>query len=348
MKAAIYHEFQNSISLSDVADPEPSPKSVVLEVHATGICRSDWHGWMGHDSDIKLPHIPGHELAGKIVELGTEVTGWRVGDRVTTPFVCGCGDCRECVGGNPQVCSSQFQPGFTHWGSFAQYVEIKFAQNNLVALPEEFPYETAAALGCRFGTAFRAIVEVGQLKENHWLAVHGCGGVGLSCIMIAKAIGAKVIAIDSSDSAIMAGIKLGADTTINTNGSANIIEDILDASDGGVHVSVDALGNTETAGNSILCLRPRGKHIQVGLLVGEHENPKIPMGPVIAKELSIMGSHGIASSSYRKIFQLINEHKLDPSKLIQSRCTLSEGAKILEGFQSYKQSGITVINDLNK
>ena len=182
-----------------MADPTPTPQGVVIKVEATGLCRSDWHGWMGHDPDITLPHVPGHELAGSVQAIGSQVTRWRTGDRVTVPFVGGCGHCFECTSGNHQVCEHQFQPGFTAWGSFAEYVAIDFADTNLVRLPPELDYATAASLGCRFVTSFRAIVDQGRVRPGEWVAIHGCGGVGLSAIMIASAMGANVIAIDRAD-----------------------------------------------------------------------------------------------------------------------------------------------------
>jgi len=199
MKAVLYEAFAKAPSLVTVPDPVPAPHGAVLKVEATGVCRSDWHGWMGHDSDIVLPHVPGHELAGTIVATGKTVTRWKAGDRVTVPFVGGCGACPECHAGHQQVCHNQFQPGFTHWGSFAEFVGIHQADLNLVALPENMGFATAASLGCRFATSFRAVVDQGRTKAGEWVAVHGCGGVGLSAIMIATAVGANVIAVDIAD-----------------------------------------------------------------------------------------------------------------------------------------------------
>ena len=113
MKAVVYEEFRGPLSIRSVPDPVPSENGVVIEVKASGLCRSDWHGWMGHDPEIKLPHVPGHELAGIVTAVGKKIKNWREGDRVTVPFVCGCGACPQCDSGNQQVCDHQFQPGFT-------------------------------------------------------------------------------------------------------------------------------------------------------------------------------------------------------------------------------------------
>ena len=198
-----------------VPEPSPSPHGAVIKVRASGICRSDWHGWMGHDTDISLPHVPGHEFAGTIEAVGSEVSLWKVGDRVTVPFIAGCGKCYLCQSGNHQVCGQQTQPGFTHWGSFAEYVAIDYADTNLVSLPENIDYVTAASLGCRFATSFRAVVVQGQVSAGQWVVVHGCGGVGLSAVMIANALGASVIAIDIDQEKLGFAKSLGAVATID-------------------------------------------------------------------------------------------------------------------------------------
>ena len=214
----------------------------MIRVEATGLCRSDWHGWMGHDADIRLPHVPGHELAGTVEAIGKGVKNFRTGDRVTLPFVCGCGRCPECESGNQQVCDHQSQPGFTHWGSFAEFVAVDYADTNLVRLPEEIDSPTAAVLGCRFITAVRAIAAQGKVSGGQFVAVHGCGGEGLSAIMVASALGAEVIAVDIRDDALKLARELGAAHTLNASATDRIPEQIRELTRGGAHVSLDALG----------------------------------------------------------------------------------------------------------
>ncbi len=217
MRAVVYEQFGKPPSVREVPDPVPAPHGVVIKVEATGLCRSDWHGWMGHDPEIVLPHVPGHELAGTVAAVGSQVRNWRLGDRVTAPFVCGCGHCFECVSGNHQVCERQFQPGFTAWGSFAEFVALDFADTNLVRLSDDLDFATAASLGCRFVTSFRAIVDRGQVQPGEWIAVHGCGGVGLSAIMIATAMGANVVAIDLTPEKLDFAMEIGAVATVNAS-----------------------------------------------------------------------------------------------------------------------------------
>jgi alcohol dehydrogenase len=345
MKALYYEQFQGPVSLETLPDPMPEADGVVLRVGATGICRSDWHGWMGHDPDITLPHVPGHELAGEIVATGAGVKNWNIGDRVTLPFVCGCGHCPQCLSGNHQVCDAQFQPGFTHWGSFAEYVAINFADINLVRLPESMDYKTAASLGCRFVTSFRALVAQGQLSAGQWVAVHGCGGVGLSAIMIANAMGANVIGVDINQEKLRFGRALGAVATVDASEVQDVIEAVMEISNGGVHVSVDALGSQATCFNSIANLRKRGKHIQVGLMTGDHQYPQIPMGKVIAHELEILGSHGMQAHEYGRILTMIEAGKLQPEKLIGKTISLEEAGPELVDMDSFTAKGITIIDE---
>ena len=344
MKAAVYHQFQGQVGIERVNDPSCPPDGVVLQVKATGICRSDWHGWMGHDPDIVLPHVPGHEMSGVVVETGRLVQRFHKGDRVTLPFVCGCGTCVQCASGNHQVCDHQFQPGFTAWGSFAEYVAIERADLNLVRLPGAISFETAASLGCRFITSFRAIVDQGRVQPGQWVAVHGCGGVGLSAVMIAAAAGANVVAVDIMPAKLKLAAEMGAMVTLNSIEHTDLEQAIRDASQGGTHISVDALGSTETCVNSINSLRKRGKHIQVGLMTGRDMMPAVPMARVIARELEIIGSHGMQAFRYDDMLQMVLSGKLKPEKLVQKTVRLEEGASELIEMDSFRNDGITVIN----
>jgi alcohol dehydrogenase len=345
MRAAIYEEFGGPLSIATVADPVPQEDGVVIQLGASGICRSDWHGWLGHDPDIKsLPHVPGHELAGTIVETGSGVSKWSKGALVTIPFVAGCGACPECESGNHQICDNQYQPGFTGWGSFAEYVAVRYADTNLVALPEETGFVTAASLGCRFITSYRAIAAQGAVVEGEWVAIHGCGGVGLSAVMIAGALGARVIGVDIEEGALALARSLGAEHTINAKETEDVPGAVMDLTGRGAHVSLDALGSATTCANSISCLRKRGRHVQVGLLAGEDYRPPVPLERVISAELEILGSHGMQASKYGEIFELISSGKLDPRRIVGQTVALEDAPGILQGMGNYGSVGISVID----
>jgi alcohol dehydrogenase len=345
IKAVLYEAFSAAPKIADVADPVVEAHGVVVRVMATGVCRSDWHGWMGHDPDIRLPHVPGHELAGIVEATGRNVTKWRRGDRVTVPFVSGCGACPQCSSGNQQICDAQFQPGFTHWGSFAEYVSIHYADTNLVRLPDAMDFATAASLGCRFVTSFRAVIDQGRVKPGEWVAVHGCGGIGLSAIMIASAIGANVVAVDIADDKLALAAALGASATINAGRDPSIVAAVAEITKGGAHVSIDALGHAQTCFNSINCLRKRGRHIQVGLMLAEHAEPRIPMAKVIAHELEIYGSHGMQAHRYDAMFAMLHSGKLAPHKLVGKTISLEQSIPVLMNMDRFENAGMTVVTE---
>jgi len=336
----VYESFGGQPQVRDVPDPLPKREGVVIGVRATGLCRSDWHGWQGHDSDItELPHVPGHELAGEVHAVGGDVTQWRVGDRVTVPFICACGRCPSCVAGDQQVCSRQTQPGFTHWGSFAEYVAIDHADVNLVALPPEMSYSTAAALGCRFATAFRSVVAQGRVRSGEWVVVHGCGGVGLSAVMIAAACGAQVVAVDVNPRALDLAKQFGAALCLEA--VPDVVSRVVEATGGGAHLSLDALGHPVTAANSVLSLRRRGRHVQVGLLPGGAT--PLPMDRVIGWELEILGSHGMPAHAYGPMLDLVATGSLRPDLLVARTIGLPEAADALAEMDRSTAAGMTMI-----
>jgi alcohol dehydrogenase len=343
MRAVYYERFGSPPRIEHLPVPVPAPDGVVVEVKASGLCRSDWHGWMGHDPDIRLPHVPGHELAGTIAGVGAQVKKWREGDRVTVPFVAGCGHCPECASGNQQVCENQFQPGFTAWGSFAQYVALERADINLVRVPDEMDFITAASLGCRFATSFRAVVDRARVQPGEWVAVHGCGGVGLSAIMIASAMGANVVAIDISQDKLRFARDIGAAATIDATSDVDVVNAVKAATGGGAHVAIDALGHSTTCFNSIASLRRRGRQVQVGLMVDQHAQPRIPMDKVIAYELEMLGSHGMQAFRYEALLAMIRVGKLAPRKLIGRTISLDEAPEALMAMDRFEGTGITVL-----
>ena len=346
MRAVVYEAFGQRPTLQTVPDPTPDPNGVVIRVMASGVCRSDWHAWGGHDATVQLPHVPGHELAGTIEAVGLDVRNWTPGDRVTVPFVGGCGSCPQCHSGNQQVCDDQFQPGFTHWGSFAQYVAVGQADLNLVGLPETMDFATAASLGCRFVTAFRGVVDQGRVQPGQWLAVHGCGGVGLSAIMIAKAMGARVVAVDVTDNSLARARELGVEVVVKA-GSTDVVEAVHEATQGGAHLSIDALGIPETCTNSVKSLRKRGRHVQLGWMLGDDSAPPIPMDLVMGHELEIIGSHGMQAHRYPEMMALIATGALTPDRLIHETISLEASIDALADFEKFERAGITVITDFD-
>jgi D-arabinose 1-dehydrogenase-like Zn-dependent alcohol dehydrogenase len=342
VRAIVVDSVRAVPEVREVAEPVAPDGGVVVEVRATGMCRSDWHGWAGHDEDIVFPHVPGHELAGVVVEVGAGVERWRVGDRVTVPFVAGCGRCSWCLAGDAQVCPDQEQPGFTYWGSFAERVALHAADTNVVTLPDDVDFATAAGLGCRFATAYRGLVGRARVQPGEWVTVVGAGGVGLSAVMIGRAVGARVVAVDRNAEALAVAAVLGAEHTVLAGGDVDVPAEVV-ALTGGSHVSMDAVGSEQTCADAILSLRRRGRHVQVGLLPPLDGHPRVPMARAIGWELDLLGSHGMAAVDYPEMLALIEQGALRPDRLVERTIGLEEAAALLPVFDRATLAGITVV-----
>lgn len=339
MRALMYQTYGARPYVTEVPDPICPADGAVLAVRATGVCRSDVHAWQGHDP-VRLPHVGGHELAGEIVEVGARVRRRRIGDRVTTPFVCGCGRCRWCSAGAAQVCPDQTQPGFTGWGSFAERVVVHAADFNLVPLPDDLAFTTAASLGCRFATAYRAITGHGPITAGDWMAVYGAGGAGLSAVMIGAALGLRVVAVDRSADALRRAGDCGAELTVDA-GRDDPVAVIVGAT-GGVPLSLDCAGTPTTAVQSVRTLRRLGRHVQVGLLLGPASTPPLPMDRMIGWELSVHGSHGMAAADYPGLLDLVSSGRLRPDRLIGRVTDLPGAGDALAAMAHGSSAGITV------
>ncbi len=342
MKALRYRAVNGPLELVELPRPSCPPDGVVVDVVATGVCRSDWHAWKGHDP-VTMPRVPGHEFAGIVAVVGEQVGRWQVGDRVTAPFVLGCGRCEFCLAGDAQVCPNQQQPGFTLPGSFAEQIALPRADANLVAVPESVDLLAAASLGCRFATAFRALTAHGRVKPGQWVAVHGCGGVGLSLVMIAVALGARVVAVDVSADALQTALTLGASATVDAGRTPDTAAAVVKCTGQGAHVSVDALGRPSTAAASVRSLRRRGRHVQVGLLLGDAASTALPMDLVVSRELEIYGSHGMAAGDYPAMLSAVADGSLRPELLVGQVVDLDEATGVLAALDHPSGPGMTVI-----
>ncbi len=342
MHAVVYDAFGALPDVREVADPACPADGVLVAVQATGLCRSDWHAWSGHDDSVALPHVPGHEYAGVVAEVGPAVSGWSAGDRVTVPFVCACGTCAQCAAGDQQICDRQVQPGFDLPGSFAELVAVPHAAVNLVALPDAVDVLAAAALGCRFATAYRALVQLGQVRAGQWVAVHGCGGVGLSAIQIAVSRGAQVVAVDPSAGARDAAAAFGAQVVVDgTETDTEVVDAVREASGGGAHLSMDAFGSAEAFTRSVAGLRKRGRHLQVGLIAGPL--PTMDTGALISRELEVVGSHGMAAHTYGALLADIAAGVLAPAALVRRTLTLAEAGPALASMDTAPLVGVSVV-----
>jgi D-arabinose 1-dehydrogenase-like Zn-dependent alcohol dehydrogenase len=346
MRAAQILEHGKPLSIGEVPDPTPGAHDVIVRVEACGICRSDWHAWMGDWEWIglspQLPIIPGHEFGGVVEEVGKEVKNFRPGDRVTVPFHEGCSHCSSCISGHSNRCDNLQIFGFSYDGAYAEYVKVPNADFNLVRLPDEVDTITAAAIGCRYMTGYHGVMR-GNVQPGNWLVVHGAGGVGLSAVQVGNAIGAQVIAVDVDNAKLEKAKEEGAIAVVNAR-NENVIEAIKEITHGGAHASIEALGIRETILNSVLSLRKGGRHVQIGLTTKDEGGlVGLPVDVITAMELEIVGSLGNPRSEYDGLLALIARGKLNPQSLVSREVALDDVSVILDDMTNYKTFGFNVI-----
>jgi alcohol dehydrogenase len=351
MRAAILREYGQPLDIVDRERPDPPPDGAVVSVEACGLCRSDYHAWQGHGewNDDKVPRgqILGHEPAGEVVAVGDEVRSVDVGEEVVVPFSLGDGTCEHCQTGHGNVCPDGLALGFEPDapGAFAEQVAVPAAEYNLVMRPPELSARDAAVLGCRYMTAYHALVERANLGGGDWLAVHGCGGVGLSAVQLGRALGARVIAVDPKNGARERAKDLGATVTIDPSAVDPVAE--IQERTGGVDVSVDALGVAETCRSSVRSLRTRGTHAQIGLTTeAERGEVSLPTDWMTRWEITFVGARGMSPTSYTDLFELLAASDVDPGNLVARELALEDVSERLAAMDSYETTGVEVVTDL--
>lgn len=347
MRAAVLEALNQPFVVRDVPTPELLPGGVLLRVEANGICRSDWHVWRGDWGWVgivpQLPMVIGHEFCGVVEEVGAGVTRWKKGDRVIVPFSGGEGSCEWCRTGHQNMCDAPVIPGLAFGGGYGRYSSVPHADVNLVRLPDEVGFVEAASMGCRFMTSFHGVVDQAQVRAGEWVAVHGCGGIGLSAIQIAAALGARVIAVDVSDEKLAFAQEFGAEATVNA-ARDDVPGAIATLTGGGAQVSIDALGIAVTCVNSILSLRKRGRHLQIGLTTAAEQGMvPVPIDAIVFKELQIIGSLGMQAPHFAAMLAMVEAKKLDPGKLVARTVGLEDVTAVVESMGSYATTGVTVI-----
>lgn len=347
MRAAVLEAFNEPLKIhTDWKDPEIGPNDAIVRIMANGICRSDWHLWQGDWEWVgfkpPLPIVLGHESAGIVEEVGANVTRFKKGDRVVFPFNQACGKCPTCAEGNQHVCGNMALSMFMGAGGFGEYSPVANADVNLVPLPEAISFVQGAALGCRFMTAYHGVTFQGDIKPGDWVAVWGCGGVGLAAVDVASAMGANVIAISRTQAKLDKAMELGAVATLQAG--EGVPEQIQDMTGGGVHVSLECLGTAATWMPAILSLRTRGRMVRMGMS-GKEEGGVLPLPAdmLTARELEIRGSMGMQARCYPEMLRMIEAGRIRPQDLVSEEVPLEETSRVLEAMSSYDTIGYSVI-----
>ncbi|WP_254522287.1 zinc-dependent alcohol dehydrogenase family protein [Natrinema caseinilyticum] len=346
--AAILKEYNAPLAVTEVDSATTGPEGIVVETNACGICRSDWHAWKGHWPSVPTDnHVLGHEPAGTVTAVGDEVENFSVGDEVGIPFNVACGHCDNCWGGDSHLCSDGLSLGFTSDlpGAFASEFAIPHADFNAVHLPDGMNAVEMAGLGCRFATAFHGLAHKADVHAGDWLAVHGCGGIGLSAVNIGAALGANVVAIDLDEDALELAERVGATATVAA-GEKDVPKAVTDITNGGANISVDALGIAETCRNSIDSLAPQGQHVQVGMTTDDEDGEiPLPVDDIVNTELEFVGVKGMPPSRYPELFRMIAGGKLTPAELVTNEVGLEDVSDRLASMDDYDTLGMEVVTE---
>jgi D-arabinose 1-dehydrogenase-like Zn-dependent alcohol dehydrogenase len=344
MIAAVMEALREPLVIREVPDPTPDPDGVVIRVAANGVCRSDWHAWVGDARVRGLPHVLGHEFTGVVEAAGPQVRTFRPGERVIVPFSQGDGSCEMCRSGHENVCEHVHLVGFTSWGGYAEYVAVPRADANLIRLPEEVGFVEGASMGCRFMTSFHGLVDQAQVRAGEWVAVHGCGGIGLAAVHIATALGASVIAVDIAPAALALARELGAVATVDAR-DGDAAKAVKEISGGGAHVSVDALGIAATCTASLRSLRTRGRHLQVGLPTQDNQGlVGLPIGLIVMRELQVLGTFGMQASRYPEMLRMVAQGRLHPGRLVTGTIPLRDVNSAFAAMTEFATVGVTVVD----
>jgi D-arabinose 1-dehydrogenase-like Zn-dependent alcohol dehydrogenase len=319
MRAAVVEELNQPLVVREVEDPVCAVDGAIVRVGANGICRTDWHLWSGdwtwRGVDIAPPFVLGHEFAGTVEEVGSQVSGWSPGDRVVFPMNPGEGTCEWCRNGDQHICDSgaELVPGVAYNGAFAELVAIRHAEVNLVTLPEEVSFVDGAGMACRYIAAFHGVVDQVAVRGGEFAAVYGAGGgMGLSAVQVAAAVGAEVIAVDIDDDKLAAARRVGAAHTINA-ARQDPVAAIRELTRGGAQVSIDALGIAQSCHNSLMSLRKRGRHLQLGHTTRvERGEIAVPIDVILLNELSMIGAFGMQGQRFGTMLNMVRTGQLKP------------------------------------
>lgn len=349
MWAMVMEAVGQPLALERVADPTPDPLSVVLAVDAVGICRTDWHLWHGHwdwlGIAVETPRVLGHECAGTIVAVGSAVTGLEVGQRVVAPFHVACGQCSACLAGRNNICAAADYLGSGIDGGFAQYVHVPRAEVNCRRLPDTVSSPAAAMLGCRYGSAFHALTDVGRLRAGEWVVVAGAGGgVGTSAVQLAAAMGANVVAVDLTEDKLRLAASVGADVTV-LGGHPDTVAQVRDATGGGADVSIGATSDSACVTAGLSLLKAGGRHVQIGM-TGAQEKGQVPLplDDLVAREIHVAGASGIPHRSLDELIRFVASGRCDPEALITSRLDLTQVNGTFQAMNGAGTPGFTVVD----
>lgn len=319
MRAALFLGPGKPLSVEEVARPQPCPGEVLVEVAACGFCHTDLH-YLDHGvaTAKKPPLILGHETSGTVAGVGPGAARWNLGDRVLLPAVLPCGRCPACRTGRENICGQMRMFGNHVDGGFAEFVVAP--EKDVIALPAGIDLTNACIIADALSTPYHAVVHRAQVRAGEWVAVVGCGGVGMNAVQFAAASGANVVAVDLRADKLEIARKLGAVEALNPTDAKEFTQDMRRITDGGADVAIEAVGSPATIETAFSTLRRGGRMC----LIGYTEKPaQLPAAKVMFFEYTLMGSLGCRPADYPRIIEMVRRGHIRLDPLVTARTPLS-------------------------
>ena len=320
MRAAVLRDPAQPMLIEDVPMPEPKAGEVLVKVAACGVCHTDLH-YLDHGTPTfkKPPIILGHEVSGTIAARGAGVTAFADGDRVLLPAVLSCGSCEFCRTGRENICEHSQMLGNHIDGGYAEYIAVP--SRDVFTLPDDVPLLEGAVIADAVTTPYHAVVRRGKVTPGDWVVVVGCGGVGLTLVQIAAAVGARVIAIDVKALKLEAAKRFGAAATINPLDVKRVDKEVRAITGGGADVAFEAVGKAATQQLALDALKTGGRAVLVGY---SPEALPLNAGRVMFRELDVVGSLGCRPVDYPRAIDLVRQGKVRLQELVTHKFALDD------------------------
>lgn len=333
MRAALFHGPGKPLTVEEVETPRIGPGEALVKVAACGVCATDLHYLHGTPTFKKPPLILGHEVSGRIEAVAPDVASFTKGETVLVPAVLSCGECLNCRRGRDNLCDRMVMPGNHADGGFAEF--IKVPARNLVRLPEGLPLEEGAVISDAVSTPFHAVRNRGHVQGGDWVAIFGCGGVGINAVQIAAALGATVIAVDVDAKKLALARELGASETLNPK-EGDVPKAIRKLTGGGVDVAFEIVGKPQVLDQAFGSVRAGGTLVAVGY---SEETWNFAVHRVMFREMSVIGSLGCRSADYPTILTMVQLGKIRLGPVVGDRLPLERINEALARLESGAVSG---------
>lgn len=337
MRAAIFHAPGKPLTVEEVETPKPGPGEILVKVAACGVCATDLHYLHGIPTFKKPPLILGHEVSGWVEAAAPDVTTFKPGETVLVPAVLSCGECLNCRRGRDNICERMVMPGNHADGGFAEFLTIP--ARTLVRLPDGLPIQESAIISDAVSTPFHAVRNRGRVQGGDWVAIFGCGGVGINAVQIAAALGASVLAVDLDSKKLAQARELGAAEAFNSQ-EIDVPKAIRKLTGGGVDVAFEIVGRPQVLDQAFSSVRPGGTLV----VVGSSEEPwTFAVSRLMFREISVLGSLGCCSAEFPTILEMVRAGKIRLEPVVGDRLPLERINEALARLEDGTVSGRQLI-----